>query len=629
MNSHIKGLIIFSDKEKRLLELSKGLNIIAGHSKTGKSAILDIIDWCLGSTICTIPNGEITNFAVLYALLIEFNGKTLLIGRKNAIGGKNYMYVTEVKPDLDVKEINLGFFTKDILLKRANATEYIEKYMNFEDSQAELFDDDLVSAPKAGLRSAVAYMFQHQDIISSNRNLFYVDPIKSHFPVLAGWYGQKFYLLNEAIKKHKKKIEALTKSKDEAEHFNRELINNVRDSFRRYYGLINIDYNENWTIDNLISRNKNLEGFELFKSDNNVQNRQDEILKEQGILNSKYTILNSNISKINNNKRHANEYYNYVNKYKQRTNYLKLNKEFSCPVCENSIPELTVEAGELLKADELLQQELTTIPIVSNEFDEQLSSLTKELQGIKDQIKILKTEFDQNAKVLEKIKGLSTINEQRQNAMWKVRADCEIYTSRLKYFDYAEYDITKNQLAKFEDDFKSFKLNEKYESERKIIEDTMNLIVERLDFEHKPPQLNFELKPSNEYSFSLFNINLDDERIPLRQIGSASNALACHIGLFLSLLNYFCNQEKSKVPSILFLDQPSQVYFPSGKDNNDIEKVGQIYETILDYITKIEEESGIAPQIIIADHIKDLGENNIELYGHYFKADWRDGSGLI
>jgi Protein of unknown function (DUF3732) len=185
------------------------------------------------------------------------------------------------------------------------------------------------------------------------------------------------------------------------------------------------------------------------------------------------------------------------------------------------------------------------------------------------------------------------------------------------------------QIMTFEDDFKSFKLNEKYENERKIIEDTMNLIVERLDFEHKPPQLNFELKPYAEFSFSLFNINLDDERIPFRQIGSASNALACHIGLFLSLLNYFCNQEKSKVPSILFLDQPSQVYFPSGKDNNDIEKVGQIYETILDYITKIEEESGIVPQIIIADHIRDLGENNVELYGHYFKADWRDGSGLI
>ena len=97
----------------------------------------------------------------------------------------------------------------------------------------------------------------------------------------------------------------------------------------------------------------------------------------------------------------------------------------------------------------------------------------------------------------------------------------------------------------------------------------------------------------------------------------------------LSFLNYFSHQEKSKVPSILFFDQPSQVYFPSGKDNTDIIKVGQIYETILDEIELIEKETGITPQIIIADHIKDLGDETVNLYEHYFKADWRYGNGLI
>ena len=112
-------------------------------------------------------------------------------------------------------------------------------------------------------------------------------------------------------------------------------------------------------------------------------------------------------------------------------------------------------------------------------------------------------------------------------------------------------------------------------------------------------------------------------------MGSASNALACHFGLFLSFLSYFSSQENSKVPSILFFDQPSQVYFPSGADNTDIEKVSQIYETILDEIQTIEKNTGIVPQIIVADHIKDIGEENVKLYEHYFKADWRDGRKFI
>ena len=50
MNSYIKGIAVFRDETKegkRTLELSRGLNIISGNSKTGKSAIMDIIDWCL------------------------------------------------------------------------------------------------------------------------------------------------------------------------------------------------------------------------------------------------------------------------------------------------------------------------------------------------------------------------------------------------------------------------------------------------------------------------------------------------------------------------------------------------------------------------------------------------------
>ena len=157
----------------------------------------------------------------------------------------------------------------------------------------------------------------------------------------------------------------------------------------------------------------------------------------------------------------------------------------------------------------------------------------------------------------------------------------------------------------------------------------MSRIVEKLDFEHKPPELYFELNPRKKDTYKLYHNTLDDERIFLRRIGSASNALACHIGFFLSLLNYLSFQKKSKVPSILFFDQPSQVYFPSGTDNTDIEKVAQIYETILDELYLIQKETGILPQIIVADHIKDLGEENVNLYDDYFKANWRNGKGLI
>lgn len=56
MKSYIKAIIIFDKNgEKRVVPLEQGVNIITGESKTGKSALVEIIDYCLCSTRCTIP----------------------------------------------------------------------------------------------------------------------------------------------------------------------------------------------------------------------------------------------------------------------------------------------------------------------------------------------------------------------------------------------------------------------------------------------------------------------------------------------------------------------------------------------------------------------------------------------
>ena len=68
MKSYIKAIIIFNKNgEKRVVPLEQGVNIITGESKTGKSALVEIIDYCLCSTRCTIPKGKITDFSYLYS----------------------------------------------------------------------------------------------------------------------------------------------------------------------------------------------------------------------------------------------------------------------------------------------------------------------------------------------------------------------------------------------------------------------------------------------------------------------------------------------------------------------------------------------------------------------------------
>ncbi len=632
MKSYIKGIAIFKDNSpegKRILKLSKGLNIITGHSKTGKSAVLDIIDWCLGVKDCTIPKGVITDFASLYALLIDLNGKSILLARKDEYKGKNFLHYKEVSDNLTIKDVTLLDFKKTNFLRINEALDKINKIIDLTVNPENLPIDVEKKMPKTNIRSALSYVFQHQDIISSNSRLFYIDPIYTHFPVLAGWYGAEYYIVLDSIDKLQKRIKNLTSRQEKAKNDNFKLENNLQNALRSYYNLIGKEYNSNWTIKECLHQIKNLEDYKKQEYSNKLQNRQEEIDILIEKLLSEQINYDRQISKIKSRIKQGGNYKLFLDKYNQQSNLLDIRNEYSCPICGKDNEKLSIEAIEIIEAKEWLKQELVSVPIHTTKFDTELANLRKKTNELGNQIKILRKEYKKNDAILNKITKEKNLNEQKQKAKWKVLSETEIYNERKIQFDDKYLDELKANLGKFKERKKTYNETEKYDTEKKIIETEMSRIVEKLDFEHKPPELYFELKPNRQETFKLYHNSMGDERIFLRQIGSASNALACHIGLFLSFLNYFSSQPKSKVPSILFFDQPSQVYFPSGTDNTDIEKVGQIYETILDEIERIEKETGIIPQIIVADHIKDLGDKTVKLYEHYFKADWRHGKGLI
>lgn len=85
MTLQIRSISIFSvDGERRDVIFSLGaLNIVTGASKTGKSALLDIVDYCWGRDECTVPEGEIRKSVSWFALHLDNDGEGIVIARKN------------------------------------------------------------------------------------------------------------------------------------------------------------------------------------------------------------------------------------------------------------------------------------------------------------------------------------------------------------------------------------------------------------------------------------------------------------------------------------------------------------------------------------------------------------------
>ena len=58
------------------------INVIHGRSRTGKSSIISIIDYCLGATRCAIPVGIIRDNVQWFGLVLSINERLALVARR-------------------------------------------------------------------------------------------------------------------------------------------------------------------------------------------------------------------------------------------------------------------------------------------------------------------------------------------------------------------------------------------------------------------------------------------------------------------------------------------------------------------------------------------------------------------
>ena len=85
-------------------------------------------------------------------------------------------------------------------------------------------------------------------------------------------------------------------------------------------------------------------------------------------------------------------------------------------------------------------------------------------------------------------------------------------------------------------------------------------------------------------------------------MGSGANWLGSHLITMFGLHKFFINNNRP-VPNFLFLDQPSQVYFPEGStadEDMDIQAVTNVFNFIRERVDELDGKL----QVIVVDHAK-------------------------
>jgi hypothetical protein len=94
----------------------------------------------------------------------------------------------------------------------------------------------------------------------------------------------------------------------------------------------------------------------------------------------------------------------------------------------------------------------------------------------------------------------------------------------------------------------------------------------------------------------------DTARLPLSRLGSGQNCVGYHILAHLALHRYFVRQRRP-VPRILFLDQPSQVWFPAAIQDEHDNEDSLAAQRLFHLIHEVVEDLAPNLQVIVCDHV--------------------------
>jgi hypothetical protein len=229
MTLQIRSISVYSrNGERRDVNFRLGaLNVVTGASKTGKSALLDIVDYCWGRAECTVPEGEIRKHSSWFAVHFDKHSEGILIARKNpgpAGRASDEIYfargVEELPADTSGFQKNI---TGDGLKTQLSATLGISENTHFPE------EGSTRQPLEASSRHAILFCLQAQDEIANRRLLFHrqgeqflPQAIRDVLPYFLGAVDEDHFLALKRYQHARTRLRRLEREHSEAQAVTRD-----------------------------------------------------------------------------------------------------------------------------------------------------------------------------------------------------------------------------------------------------------------------------------------------------------------------------------------------------------------------------------------------------------------------
>lgn len=647
MQFQIEKLILWPKNEKfeyKVIDFNTDtVNVITGDSRTGKSAIIPIIDYCLASGDCYIPTQTIRKACSWFGVVVKLEKGRALFARK--------------EPGLQ-KSTSEMMLIQDEKIEIPNTPEKnatcqsVKRFLDEYSKLSFIDTDEGYYGSRPAFRDLMSFCFQPQNVVANANILFYKTDKTEHrnkliniFPYVLGAITpevlsarQELSVLQRQLKKKESDYEKLC-----------QLTTRWEDEIRGWMSVaIELGLIEESSRNNSFeSQLKEME--ELVKS-----NTEEKIINSDSIFNGSQEIVklreseNSialELTKYKNRYIEMSQLTKSINEYRDAltiqierlniTSWLdeRAKKGHICPVCQQKCDDNHQRNMYFtrLKEAKNKKKQLEDVPAAfEREYDlvkGEIQRLTEELVSVQKRIKIEESRKKQEADAENTNPNRYTLDgisrflgkiEYASETIASLEVDGELSEeiNKLK--------IRINELKKTVDESA---IKRKIDSAITRVSIKQMELIKSLDSER--PNDPFKL----DYKNLTVEVDSEDGRKDyLWEIGSGSNWLSYHISTILGLQSFFSTFQAS-VPNFVVFDQPSQVYFPHLSDVDEIEvrnlkdvdkeAVKSIFSTMAKCISSTKGKM----QIIVLEHA------DSSIYGEVGEIHevcvWQNGDKLI
>ena len=574
MSMQILNIVLYShDGRRRVLKLKPGVvNVITGASKSGKSALIDIVDYCFGSGECRVPEGPIRRTVSWFALHMQLAAGQAFVARRcpdgHAASSEDcFVDVGEVVEIPDRAALRQTTNTKGL-------GALLSGWSGIADNLHEPPPGQTRSSLTANVRHALALCFQPQDEIIRRQQLFhgagdnfFAQALKDTLPYFLGAVDDDYVRKREQLRRVREQLRSCERKLAEIAAVRGDgtskadtLLAQARDA-----GLSTVT-SDSWEATVAALRtvaSTPLANVETTASDgaefSRLAGERTQLLDEQRRVRDEIESIRAFENDGRGFSREATEQQARLKTIGIFENSIPGQ---ACPLCSQALdstsqlPTVVEVKGTLAS----LSSRLDTVVRAEPQIEKAVAELDGKLQAIQERLA-------KNRAAMEAVRTADDrLAQTHDDATKKVHilGRLSLYLESLpdlpdtRALEQETADL-RAQASALEIELSDERVRERLESVTSILGQRMTEWARKLGLEHSKFPLRLDLKNLTIVA------DTADGPVPMARMGSGENWVGYHLIAHLALHHWFVERARP-VPRFLFLDQPSQVYFPAEKD---------------------------------------------------------------